>query len=60
MKSSEIKQIARNKLSGNWSKAFGISAIYMMINIALSYCLKLVQNLTTKTPILFTASQIIF
>lgn len=60
MKSSEIRQIARTKLSGNWPKAFAMTAIYVIINIALSYCIALIQNLTTNTPILYYAAEIIF
>lgn len=60
IKSSEIKQIARNKLAGNWIKAFAITIIFVAITLALSYCSLLIRNLTTNTPILYYASQIIF
>ena len=60
IKSSEIKQIARNKLSGNWIKAFAITVIFIAINLAISYCSLLIKNLTTNVPILYYSSQIIF
>ena len=60
IKSSEIKQIARNKLSGNWIKAFAITVIFVAINLAISYCSLLIKNLTTNVPILYYSSQIIF
>ena len=60
IKSNEIKQIARNKLAGNWGKAISISAIYVAITFALSYCSTLIQNLTLDTPILYYSAQIIF
>lgn len=60
IKSSEIKQIARNKLAGNWRKAIGITAIFVAITLAFNYCSLLIQNITTKTPILYYAAQIIF
>ena len=60
IKSSEIKQIARNKLSGNWLKAFAIAAIFMGINIAISYCSLLVQNIIPQAPILYNSVKIVF
>ena len=60
IKSSEIKQIARNKLAGNWIRAFSITIIFVAINLALSYCSLLIKNLTTNTPILYYSAQIIF
>lgn len=59
-KSNEIKQIARNKLAGNWPKAFAITAIFVAINLILSYGSNLIENVTTNTPILFYAAKIIF
>lgn len=58
--SGEIKQIARNKLAGNWGKAIAISAIYIAIVYALSYCSTLIENVTLNTPILNDAAKIIF
>lgn len=58
--SGEIRQIARNKLAGNWGKAIAIAAIYIAITYALSYCSTLIGNLTTNTPILKDAATIIF
>lgn len=60
MKSGEIRQIARNKLTGNWAKAFAMSAIFVAINLVLSYCASLIENVTTNTPILYYAAEIIF
>ena len=60
IKSSEIRQLARNKLAGNWPKAFSITVVFVAINLALSYCSLLVKNLSTNTPILYYSSQIIF
>ena len=58
IKSSEIRQLARNKLAGNWPKAFSITVVFVAINLALSYCSLLVKNLSTNTPILYYSSQI--
>ena len=58
--SSEIKKIARNKLSGKWSKALSISTLYTMIILALSFCLNYIRNLTINTPILSFASLVIY
>lgn len=60
IKSGEIRQIARNKLAGNWGKAIAISAIYIAITYAISYCSTWIENVTTNTPILNDAAKIIF
>lgn len=58
--SGEIKQIARNKLSGNWAKAFSVTAIFVAINLIISYCSVLIRNITTEIPILYHLALIIF
>lgn len=58
--SGEIKQIARNKLAGNWGKAIAISAIYIAIVYALSYCSAFIENITLNTPILNYGTKLIF
>lgn len=60
MKVKEINKIARNKLSGNWAKAFAITAIFIAINFAITYCSMLTGNLAKNTPILSSAISIIF
>lgn len=60
IKSSEIKQVALTNLKGKWPKAFSITALFTLVNIALSYVLTVVQNLTTNTPILHYGVTLIY
>lgn len=56
--SSEIKKAALNKL--NWKKSFLVSAVFVLANLALSYALTYTNNLTTNTPILNVAVNLIY
>ena len=60
MKSSEIKQVALTELKGKWQKALGITTLFTLVNIAISYLFTVVQNLTTFTPILYYGVNIIY
>ena len=60
MKSSEIKQVALTSLKGKWSKAFTITTVFTLVNIALSYALTVIQNLTAKTPIIYYGVSLIY
>lgn len=58
--SSEIKQIAKNKLSGNLGKAYSITAIFIVINLVISYLSTLIQNITVEIPFIQIVTYIIF
>lgn len=56
--SSEIKKAALNKL--NLKKSFLVSTIFVLANLALSYALTYLTTVTTNTPILNMAVNIIY
>lgn len=58
IKSSEIKKTALNKL--DWKKSFLASILFVLTNLALSYALQYVNNLTANTPILQVAVNLIY
>lgn len=60
IKSSEIKKVALTELKGKWPKAFGITTLFTIINIALSYVLTVVQNITVNIPILYYGVNLIY
>lgn len=59
IKSKEIKQIARTKLSGKWGKAFAMTALFFIINTILSYCTTFISNLSTDTKIVYYLAEFI-
>lgn len=60
MKSSEIKQVTLTELKGKWGKALSITTLFTIVNIALSYVLTALQNVTIHTPILYYGVSLIY
>lgn len=60
IKSSEIKKVALTNLKGKWPKAFAITTLFTIVNIALSYVLTVLQNITVNMPILYYGVNLIY